>query len=133
LKANNLQVNGDKSSFCAIEAGFLRFVPTWQGVQPQVKKVEATVKIIATPKTVKQVGSFICMINFYKDHIPHHSKLTHSTYCTYQAVPNSSGWMIVNIASMNSNAFSQNKQSSLIQATLSHLKSTRTHQTNKLD
>jgi hypothetical protein len=28
LKANNLQVNGDKSSFCAIEAGFLRFVPT---------------------------------------------------------------------------------------------------------
>jgi hypothetical protein len=34
-----------------------------------VKKVEAIVKI-ATPKTVKQVCSFISMINYYKDHIP---------------------------------------------------------------
>jgi hypothetical protein len=39
LKANNLQVNGNKSSFCAIEAEFLRFVLTQQGVKPQVKKV----------------------------------------------------------------------------------------------
>jgi hypothetical protein len=69
LKENNLQVNGNKSSFCAIEAEFLGFVLTWQGVKPQVKKVEAIVKI-ATPKTVKQVRSFIGMINYYKDHIP---------------------------------------------------------------
>jgi hypothetical protein len=74
LKENNLQVNGDKSSFCAIEAEFLGFVLTQQGVKPQVKKVEAIVKI-ATPKTVKQVCSFIGMINYYKDHIPHHSNL----------------------------------------------------------
>jgi hypothetical protein len=39
LKANNLQVNGNKSSFCGIEAEFLRFVLTQQGVKPQVKKV----------------------------------------------------------------------------------------------
>jgi hypothetical protein len=74
LKENNLQVNGDKSSFCAIEAEFLGFVLTRQGVKPQVKKVEAIVKI-ATPKTVKQVRSFIGMINYYKDHIPRHSDL----------------------------------------------------------
>ncbi len=74
LKENNLQVNRDKSSFCAIEAEFLGFVLTWQGVKPQVKKVKAIVKI-ATPKTVKQVCSFISMINYYKDHFPHHSDL----------------------------------------------------------
>jgi hypothetical protein len=69
LKENNLHVNGDKSSFCAIEAKFLGFVLTQQGVKPQVKKVKAVVKI-ATLKTVKQVHSFIGMINYYKDHIP---------------------------------------------------------------
>jgi hypothetical protein len=74
LKENNLQVNGDKSSFCATEAKFLGFELTRQGVKPQGKKVEAVVKI-ATPKTVKQVCSFIGMINYYKDHIPHHSDL----------------------------------------------------------
>ncbi len=72
------------SSFCAIEAEFLGFVLTRQGVKPQVKKVEAIVKI-ATPKTVKQVCSFIGMMNYYKDHIPHCSNLaTHTTYRTYQ-------------------------------------------------
>jgi hypothetical protein len=74
LKENNLQVNGNKSSFCAIETEFLGFVLTRQGVKPQVKKVEAIVKI-ATPKTVKQVRSFIGIINYYKDHIPCHSDL----------------------------------------------------------
>jgi hypothetical protein len=130
LKArNNLQVNGNKSSFCAIEAKFLRFVLTWQGVKPQVKKVEAIVKI-ATPKTVKQVQSFIGMINYYKDDIPTYSyHLLHLP----RKVPNSSGWMIVNIALTNSNAFLPNKQSLLIQTSLSHFKSTQMHWTNKLD
>jgi hypothetical protein len=73
-KPKNLQVNGDKSSFCAIAAKFLGFVLTQQGVKPQVKKVEAIVKI-ATPKSVKQIHSFIGMINYYKDHIPHRSNL----------------------------------------------------------
>jgi hypothetical protein len=63
LKENNLQVNGNKSSFCAIEAKFLGFVLTQQGVKPQVKKVKAIVKI-PKPKTVKQVYSFIGMINY---------------------------------------------------------------------
>jgi hypothetical protein len=74
LKENNLQVNGDKSSFCAMEAEFLGFVLTRQGVKPQMKKVEAIVKI-ATPKTLKHVCSIIGMINYYKDHIPHRSNL----------------------------------------------------------
>jgi hypothetical protein len=131
LKENNLQVNGDKSSFCAIEAEFLGFVLTRQGVKPQLKKVEAIVKI-TTPKTVKQVRSFIGMINYYKDHIPRRSDLHHLPHLP-RKVPNSSGRMIVNTASTNSNDFSQNNQSSLIPTSLFHLKSTQTHRTNKLD
>jgi hypothetical protein len=50
------------------------YLPNKQGVKPHIKKVEAIVKI-ATPKTVKQVHSLIGMINYYKDHMPHHSKL----------------------------------------------------------
>jgi transposase InsO family protein len=63
-----------KSSFCAYEAEFLGFVLTRQGVKPQVKKVQAVLKI-EPPKTVKQVRSFIGMINYYKDHIPKRSEL----------------------------------------------------------
>jgi hypothetical protein len=131
LKENNLHVNGNKSSFCAIEANFLGFVLTQQGVKPQVKKVEAIVKI-AAPKTVKQVDSFISMINYYKDHIPHRSDLHHLPHLP-RKVPNLSGRLIVNTALMNSNAYSQNKWSSLIPSLLFHLKSTRMHRTNKLD
>jgi hypothetical protein len=70
LNDNNLQVNGVKSSFCAHEAEFLGFVLTRQGVHPQVNKVEAVLKILP-PSNVKQVHSFVGMINYYKDHIPH--------------------------------------------------------------
>ena len=74
LNDNNLQVNGIKSSFCVHKAEFLGFVLTCQGVHPQVNKVEAVMKILP-PLNVKQVHSFISMINYYKDHIPHCSEL----------------------------------------------------------
>jgi hypothetical protein len=70
LCANNLQVNGKKSHFCETEAEFLGFLLTRNGVKPQVNKVKAVMRL-AQPKTVKQVRSFIGMINYYKDHIPH--------------------------------------------------------------
>jgi Reverse transcriptase (RNA-dependent DNA polymerase) len=74
LKQKNQQVNGKKSHFCEIEAEFLGFVLTRNGVKPQISKVEVLMKL-AIPKTVKQVRSFIGMINYYKDHIPHRSEL----------------------------------------------------------
>jgi hypothetical protein len=46
LKENNLQVNGNKSSCCAIEAAFLGFVRTQQGVKPQVKKSEQLSRLL---------------------------------------------------------------------------------------
>jgi hypothetical protein len=108
LKENNLQVNRDHSSFCRIEAEFLEFVLTQQGVKPQVRKVKAIVKIV-TPKTVKQVRSFIGMINYYKDHIPR---------CSDLLTP------LTALTKKGANAYSQNKLSSLIPTSLFHLKST---------
>jgi hypothetical protein len=49
-------------------------VLTCNGVKPQVSKIEALMKL-AVPKTVKQVRSFIGMINYYNDLIPHRSEL----------------------------------------------------------
>jgi hypothetical protein len=132
IERNKLQVNGDKSSFCAIEAKFLGFLLSQQGVKPQVKKVKAIV-MIATPKTVKQVHSFIAMIHYYKGHIPCCSNLLTPLTALTKIGADSSGWMIVNTALMNSNAFWPNKWSLLILTSLFHLKSTWMHQTNKLD
>jgi Reverse transcriptase (RNA-dependent DNA polymerase) len=69
LKQKNQQVNGKKSHFCEVKAKFLGFVLTCNGVKPQISKVEVLMKL-ALPKTVKQVCSFIGMINYYKDNIP---------------------------------------------------------------
>ena len=76
LQDHDLQVNGKKSTFCAQEAEFLGFVLTRAGVKPQPKKVEAVLKL-DEPKNVKQVRSFVGMVNYYKDHIPKRSELLH--------------------------------------------------------
>jgi Reverse transcriptase (RNA-dependent DNA polymerase) len=41
LKERNQQVNGKKSCFCEVEAAFLGFVLTRNGVKPQVSKIDA--------------------------------------------------------------------------------------------
>ena len=73
LQRNNLQVNGPKSTFCTTEAEFLGFLLTRKGVKPQLNKVEAVLKL-QTPRNIKQVRSFIGMVNYYKDHIPRRSE-----------------------------------------------------------
>jgi hypothetical protein len=57
LKANNLQVNANKSSFSAIETEFLGVVLTRQGVKPQVKNVKGIVKITTPKKLNKSANS----------------------------------------------------------------------------
>jgi hypothetical protein len=73
LKAN-LQLNATKCSFCALETEFLGFVLTPNGIKPQVKRVQAILQI-SSPKNVKQVRSFIGMINHYKHMIPQRAHL----------------------------------------------------------
>jgi hypothetical protein len=62
LHHNNLQVNAEKSSFGALETEYLGFILTRDGIKPQQQKVNAILQI-ALPHNVKQVRSFIGMLN----------------------------------------------------------------------
>ncbi len=73
LKENNLQVNGNKSSFCAIEAKFLGFVLTQQGVKPQSLNQKQSNKSTHSLAWSTIKGPYSTL--FW---------LTHTTYCTYQ-------------------------------------------------
>jgi hypothetical protein len=72
LQHNNLQVNAKKSSFCALETEYLGFILTREGIKPQQQNVNAILQV-APPRNVKQVRSFVGMLNHYKAMIPHRS------------------------------------------------------------
>jgi hypothetical protein len=74
LHRNNLQVNAEKSSFCALETEYLGFILTREGIKPQQQKVNAILQV-APHCNVKQVRSFIGMLNHYKAMIPRRSHL----------------------------------------------------------
>jgi RNase H-like domain found in reverse transcriptase/Reverse transcriptase (RNA-dependent DNA polymerase)/Integrase zinc binding domain/Retroviral aspartyl protease len=74
LRQNDLQVHADKSKFCTLEAEYLGFILTPNGIKPQPKKVQAILQI-APPTTVKLVRRFMGMINQYKQMIPQRSHL----------------------------------------------------------
>jgi hypothetical protein len=74
IRNNNLQINSSKSSFCALETEYLGFILTRNGIKPQMKKVQAILQI-APPTNIKQVRSFVGMLNHYKSMVPHRSHL----------------------------------------------------------
>jgi hypothetical protein len=69
LHCNNLQVNAKKSSFCTLETEYLGFILMVEGIKLQQQKVSAILQ--DTPLcNIKQVRSFIGMLNHYKAMIP---------------------------------------------------------------
>ena len=66
LQKARLKVNGIKSCFGAHKFDYLGYHVTRDGVMPIPKKVEA-IQALAIPKTCKQLGQFIGMINFYHE------------------------------------------------------------------
>jgi phospholipid-translocating ATPase len=66
LQKANLKVNASKSSFGKTEIDYLGYVVTRDGIKPQQKKIEAILKI-ARPSTVKEVRSFLGMVQYYRD------------------------------------------------------------------
>jgi hypothetical protein len=69
LHHNNLQVNAKKSSFCTLETEYLGFILTREGIKPHQQKVIAILQV-TPPCNVKQVQTFISMLNHYKAMIP---------------------------------------------------------------
>jgi Reverse transcriptase (RNA-dependent DNA polymerase) len=63
LASAGLKVNVTKSHFCRDELQYLGYLINRKGVRPTMKKVEAIMKI-ASPKTRKQLRSFIGMVNY---------------------------------------------------------------------
>ena len=74
LAEAGLKINASKSSFCCDELEYLGYLINREGVRPTLKKVEA-ISQIATPKTRKQLRSFIGMVNYYRDMWPQRAHL----------------------------------------------------------
>ena len=74
LQSAGLQVNLPKSKIAVTELEYLGYWLTPKGIRPMAKKVEA-IKNLQAPKTVKQVRSFLGMVNYYKDMWQHRSHL----------------------------------------------------------
>jgi hypothetical protein len=69
LHHNNLQVNDQKLSFCALETKYLCFILTREGIKLLQQKVNAILQV-PPPCNDKQVRSFVSMLNHYKAMIP---------------------------------------------------------------
>ena len=66
LQKAGLKVNANKSNFCQHEVEYLGYLITRNGIKPQPKKVEA-IHNMASPKTRKQLRSFLGLVNYYRD------------------------------------------------------------------
>jgi RNase H-like domain found in reverse transcriptase len=74
LQAAGLQVNLPKSKIAVQELEYLGYWLTPHGIRPMSNKGES-IKNLMAPKTVKQIRSFLGMVNYYKDMWRHRSHL----------------------------------------------------------
>ena len=74
IEQAGLKINTKKSMFAVTELEYLGYFITCNGVKPLANKVSA-IQSIQSPKTRKQLRSFIGMINYYCDMWQHRSKL----------------------------------------------------------
>jgi hypothetical protein len=58
-----------------LKTEYLGFILTREGIKPQQQKVNVILQVAPLPRNVKQVQSFIGMLNHYKAMIPCHSLL----------------------------------------------------------
>ena len=74
LRNNNLKIQTEKCNFLRKEIQFLGHIITTEGIKPNPKTVEA-VKNFPTPRTQKQVKSFIGLTSYYRKFIPGFSSI----------------------------------------------------------
>ena len=66
IRSANLRINVEKSFFATQQLEYLGFLVTRQGIRPIASKVEA-IQRLQRPKTLKQLRSFLGMVNYYRD------------------------------------------------------------------
>ena len=74
LKAAPFKINAKKSFFTRDNLEYLGFEITREGIMPLPNKVQA-LKDIAVPTNIKQLSSFIGIINYYRDMWKHRSDI----------------------------------------------------------
>ena len=75
LKNANLKLNPSKCKFATNFCEFLGFNLSERGIQPSQSHVEA-LKSYPAPKNIKEVRTFIGLVQFFKDFIPKRASLT---------------------------------------------------------
>ena len=66
LQDAGLKINAEKSNFCTLETEYLGYILTREGIKPQSNKVQA-ILALAPPKNVKELRSFLGMVQYYRD------------------------------------------------------------------
>jgi hypothetical protein len=66
LRDAGLKVNTVKSSFCTYKIEYLGYIPTREGIKPQLKKVQA-ILALNPPNNVKELWHFLGMVQYYRD------------------------------------------------------------------
>ena len=74
LEKASLQVNANKSTWCATGLEFLGFWVTCEGYHQLKSRVQA-ILAIAPPTTIKQVQMFVGCTNFVKNHVPKRAEI----------------------------------------------------------
>jgi len=72
LSNENLRVNKAKCTFTTSSVNYLGHTITTKGIKPQLQKISTILKLEA-PTNVKQLRSFIGLVNYYRDFIPQRS------------------------------------------------------------
>jgi hypothetical protein len=69
-----LKLNATKSLFCAHEIEYLGYILTREGIEPQLKKVQA-ILALNLPKNVKELKHFLRMVQYYWDMWARHGEM----------------------------------------------------------
>ena len=74
LEPENFRINVSKCTFAATQVDYLGHMITQSGIKPQICKV-STVLNLQEPRNIKELRSFIGLVNYYRDVIPQRSHI----------------------------------------------------------
>jgi len=72
LATENFRINRSKCTFAATQVEYLGHTITPSGIKPQIRKI-STVLNLQEPTNVKELRTFIGLVNYYRDFIPQRS------------------------------------------------------------
>ena len=74
LESENFRINLSKCTFAFIQFDYLGHTITQSGITPQTRKI-STILNLKEPTNIKELRSFIGLVNYYRDFIPQRSHI----------------------------------------------------------